>query len=336
MRIIAFVKGLNHVCCRYRLAAYRPFLERDGHQLELRTWPRDWWSRLWLRRQIGRSDMIVLQRRLPGARQLAVLRDAAEFLIYDFDDAVFMRDSFTPGGPHCAGRAEGFARTIRAAHAVIAGNSFLQEQAALWTDPARIHVMPTLLDPSRYVLAEHTRRHNVQLVWIGSASTLRGLNCIKPQLEQWGRCRPDLYLKIICDRFLHLEHLRVLGTRWSETSEARELADADIGISWLPNDLWSQGKCGLKVLQYMAAGLPVIASPVGFQKSLVRHGETGYLAETPEEWQTAIERLAGDPELRRTMGRAGRALVEANYHIGLGARRWTSLLDRLQSAVSTS
>jgi len=332
MRITAFVKSLDNVCCRYRLAAYRPFLEAAGHRLELQPWPMGWWSRLRLRRQAGRADVIIVQRRLPSPRQLSILREGADFLLYDFDDAVFIRDSFSPRGPHCAGRAEGFANVVRAADVVIAGNAFLREHAALWTRPERIRVLPTFLNPDMYPPATHSPHSACQLVWIGTASTLHALAQVRPLLESLGRRVPGLELKIICDRFLSLEYLPVVRTIWTEAREAAELAGADIGISWLPDDLWSQGKCGLKILQYMAAGLPVVANPVGVQAKLVRNGETGFLAHTTQEWENAISRLAGDPGLRKRMGEAGRAFVETRYHVSLGAARWLALLTELEES----
>src|SRR5207249_9771653 len=118
-------------------------------------------------------------------------------------------------------------------------------------------------------------------------------------------------LKLICDRFLKFANLPVTRCRWSGEDEAGDLATADIGISWLPDDAWSRGKCGLKVLQYMAAGLPVVANPVGVQAELVRDGETGFLVRTPEQWQQAIGRLTHDPQLRQRLGQAGRRRVES-------------------------
>src|SRR5208283_1710603 len=109
-----------------------------------------------------------------------------------------------------------------------------------------------------------------------------------------------------------------------------DIASGDIGISWLPDDDWSRGKCGLKVLQYMAAGLPVVANPVGVQPDLVRHGETGFLAATPADWVGAVKRLAGDPELRRRMGRAGRQRLERDFSVAAGASRWLHVLAGLQ------
>ena len=81
---------------------------------------------------------------------------------------------------------------------------------------------------------------------------------------------------------------------WNEQTEAREIAAGHIGVSWIPDDLWSRGKCGLKILQYQAAGLPVVANPVGSHCEMIRDGETGFLATTPDEWVAAIMLLAGD------------------------------------------
>jgi glycosyltransferase involved in cell wall biosynthesis len=276
------------------------------------------------------ADAVILQRKLPRPWQLFLLRRAARLLLFDVDDAVFLRDSYSPKGLHSSSRLQRFAAVVRAADAVLAGNTFLAEHAARWTAADRIHYVPTCIDPDLYPLAEHHRcGEGVQLVWVGSASTLQGLAQIQPLLEQLGSSWPGLKLKIICDRFLALRSLPVLACPWSRVSEPSEIAAADIGISWLPDDTWSRGKCGLKVLQYMAAGLPVVANPVGVQAKLVQHGETGYLAETAAQWSEAVGRLARDPGLRRRMGRAGRRRVEAGFSVVNGAARWLTLLRQL-------
>jgi glycosyltransferase involved in cell wall biosynthesis len=186
------------------------------------------------------------------------------------------------------------------------------------------------VEPQRYPLAKHARTTEaVQLVWVGSGSTLHGLEAIRPLLEDLGRTYPGLRLKLVCDRFLSLRHLRVLSCPWSEATEAAQLAAADIGISWVPDDLWSRGKCALKVLQYMAAGLPVVANPVGVQAELVQHGQTGFLVRTGPEWIEAVGRLRSDPELRERMGRAARRRVEKEFSVGVGAARWNALLAEL-------
>jgi glycosyltransferase involved in cell wall biosynthesis len=273
---------------------------------------------------------IVLQRRLLPGWQLSVLRRAAHLLVFDFDDAIFLRDSFSSKGLLHKGRQCRFAATVRTCDAVVAGNSFLAAQASTSGPRSCVRVIPTCVDPVRYPL--YTAREKlgaVQLVWVGSASTLRGLQSVAPLLEQLGQQVPGLQLKLICDRFIHLDHLAVVPRIWSEETEAEDIARADIGISWMPNDLWSRGKCGLKVLQYMAAGLPVVANPVGVHVEMIRHGETGFLAETPAQWSEAIALLAGDPRLRTEMGCAGRLLLETHYSVATGATCWLALLDQL-------
>ncbi len=331
MRLTALVESLDHVCCRYRLAAFRPYLEQAGHSLELIRWPRAWCSRLALEWNGADADAVILQRKLLPTWQLYLLRRAARVLVYDFDDAVFLRDSYSAKGLHSARRLQRFAAMMDTADIVVAGNSFLADQAARWTPSNRIHVIPTCVNPNDYPLARHLQDGTgVELVWVGSSSTLRGLEAIRPLLETLGQHWPGLRLRLVCDRFLALQNLRVMACPWSQASEAADIAAADIGISWLPEDSWSRGKCGLKVLQYMAAGLPVVANPVGVQGDLVRHGETGFLAQTAGEWLEAIGRLARHPDLRRQMGQAGRQRVEAEFGVGVGAASWLGLLAGLR------
>ncbi|HKB37884.1 MAG TPA: glycosyltransferase family 4 protein [Gemmataceae bacterium] len=330
MHLVALVDSPDHVCCRYRIAAFRSRLEQAGHRLELVPFPRSLWGRLQLGSYLRHADAVILQRRLLPFWQLCLLRRGVRRLLFDLDDAVFLRDSYSSKGLHDRRRLRRFAATARAADIVVAGNSFLASAARHHGGITR--VIPTCVNPALYPLAEHTRRgEGVQLVWIGSSSTLKGLESIAPLLETVGRECPGVRLKLVCDRFLHLHSLPVDECPWSEASEAEALAGADIGIGWVPDDLWSRGKCGLKVLQYMAAGLPVIANPVGVQAEMVWHGETGFLVETPQDWVDAVRYLAADPDLRHRMGRAGRARVEAEFSVDAGAALWIKLLSDLCS-----
>jgi glycosyltransferase involved in cell wall biosynthesis len=335
--LIALVERLDHVCCRYRIAAFRPTWERAGHRLEFREVPRSPLGWLRLGPELGGADGVIVQRKLLRPWQLFWLRKAAPFLAFDFDDAVFLRDSYAPKGMHSFRRHRRFIAMAGAADLVIAGNSFLADESRRRAGAKRVHVIPTCLKPETYPLAEHCRTGpEVRLVWIGSSSTLRGLESSRPLLEEVGRGCPGLSVHVVCDRFLTLQSLHVVPCPWSESGEAAALAAADIGISWVPDDLWSRGKCGLKLLQYMAAGLPVVANPVGVQEEIVRHGETGFLAETPQQWVQAISRLAGDAGLRRRMGLAGRRRVEEEYHVNIGAARWTDLLSQPQRRRKTA
>ena len=334
MHLIGLVESPGHVCCRYRLAAFRPYLERTGHTLELRSLPRRWWARWRLFHTLAGAT-VVLQRFLLPGWQLTLLRRSAGRLVFDFDDAVFLRDSYAIRGLDHPRRRRRFTATVRACDAILAGNAFLREQACRWTDRRKVHVIPTCVEPALYPPSlPHREGPGVQLVWVGSSSTLKGIEEAAPLLEQVGWHVPGLQLKLICDRFLSLRNLEVVPRPWTEASEAREIAAADIGISWVPDDAWSRGKCGLKGLQYMAAGLPVVANPVGVHVEMVRHGETGFLAATPAEWVEAVDRLARDASLRRRMGQAGRRRVDASYSVARGATGWIDVLDGLERRVA--
>jgi glycosyltransferase involved in cell wall biosynthesis len=335
VHLVALVESPEHVCCRYRIAAFRPWLEGAGHQLDLQRWPKRWWSRLRLGRALRDADVVILQRKLLPIWQLYLLRCAAPRLVFDFDDAIFHRDSYSHKGVHSARRLHRFMATVETADAIVAGNAYLAAEAARWTVPEHVRVVPTCVEPSRYALAGHRRAGaEVELVWVGSSSTLQGLEMSRDLLEEIGRHVPGARLKLVCDQFLHFCHLPVIPCPWTASGEAEAIAAADIGISWLPDDPWSRGKCGLKVLQYMAAGLPVVANPVGIHTDLVRHGETGLLARTPHEWVEAIRCLARDPGLRQRMGAAGRKRVEADFSVATGAAHWLDLLTRLRPPTS--
>lgn len=329
MRLVALVESEHHVCCRYRLAAFRSHLAAAGHTLEFRSLPRSTFGRLAIGRGLADADAVILQRKLLPGWAVSLLRRRVRRLVFDFDDAVWLRDSYSPKGFDDPNRAARFRATIRACDLVIAGNDHLAAEAMRWVDPTRVAVIPTCVDVGKYAPTTGRVAPGVQLVWVGSSSTLRGLERFTPTLSAIGRAVPGTRLKLVCDRFLDIPDLPVDRCPWDEATEAREIAAADIGIGWVPDDPWSRGKCGLKILQYQAAGLPVVANPVGVQTDLVRDGETGFRATTSEEWVNAVRQLAADPELRYRLGTAGRRQVEAGYSVEAGAKRWIRALADL-------
>lgn len=330
MRLVALVDSADHVCCRYRVAAFRPAFARAGYDLDLTPLPRSWVGCLKLFRSLRSAETVLLQRRLLPPLLLASLRKRARRLIFDYDDAVWLRDSYSPKGMESRRRADRFRAVTRAADHVVAGNRYLADRA----ESTAVTVIPTCVDPARYPVADHSDAR-FTLVWIGSTSTLRGLERFRSTLEAVGRSVPGVRLRIISDTRLSLNHLAVDFVPWSEEGEAAALAGAGAGIAWVPDDPWSRGKCGLKVLQYQAAGLPVIANPVGVQAEMVRDGETGYLAESTGEWVAAVRRLAGDADLRRRLGAAGRAQVEAKYGVASGGVAWAEVLTQFRRAAAS-
>ncbi|MGE5756196.1 MAG: glycosyltransferase family 4 protein [Planctomycetaceae bacterium] len=366
MKALALVDAPDHVCCRYRLRAFEPALHTSGGSLSVQAIARGALGRWRQLGQAGDYDSVILQRKLLPTWQLQRLRRRARHLVFDFDDAVLYRDSYDLRGPSCRRRAARFAAIVRSADAVIAGNDFLADCALRFgASVGRVHVIPTCIDTRRYRPSEHVERSaekastphpnppprggrenedplpprggglgwggtaegaGLDLVWIGSSSTLQGLELQRPLWERIGREVPGARLRVICDRFPSFEALPVVAVPWSGSTEADALAAGDVGISWIPDDLWSRGKCGLKVLQYQAAGLPVLANPVGVQAEMVVPEVSGLLATTPDEWVEAVRRLATAPALRLRMGRAARASVESRYSVAAWAETFVAAI----------
>lgn len=316
MKALALVDAPDHVCCRYRIRTFGPALEAAGWSLRIEGLARGPVARAAQLARAGRFDAVLLQRKLLPGWQFGILRRSARRLLFDFDDAVLYRDSYDPRGPHCPRRAARFARTVRGADGILAGNDFLAACARAAGAPAdRVRVLPTCIAVEAYTPKTAAGSGGMQLVWVGSSSTLQGLEGRRGLLERLGRAIPGLQLRLICDRFPRFDSLEVVPVSWSAASEAREIAAGDIGISLIPDDLWSRGKCGLKILQYRAAGLPVVADPVGVHPQMIRDGHDGFLPASDDAWEAAIRRLAADPGLRVRMGREARRAVEAEYSV---------------------
>jgi len=321
VRLVALVESADHVCCRYRVSAFRPAFARAGFTLDVTPMPRTWAGCIRLFRSLRTADAVLLQRLLPPPYLTAALRRHARHLIFDFDDAVWLRDSYAPKGFVSRKRAARFQAVLAAADHVVAGNRYLAGRVT----GVPVTVIPTCVDPTQYSVAGHANA-GVTLAWVGSRSTLRGLELFRPTLEEIGRSVPGTRIRVISDATLSLDHLQVEFVPWSSAGEAAALAGADVGIAWVPDDPWSRGKCGLKVIQYQAAGLPVVANPVGVQAKLVRSGRNGYLAHTTDDWVSAVRKLASDPALRRRLGSAGRDQVEAAYSVAAGGEAWAEVL----------
>ena len=262
MKLLALTESPQHVCYRYRIAAFAEALGELGWSLEsvsleARTLPRS--KQL---RRAALADAVILQRKLLPLWQLGMLRKASQVLIYDFDDALFQRDSFAGKGVSSVARLAHFWATIYASDLVLAGNSFLAGQAADYVGTGRVCTVPTCIATECYPRARHTaEERDVRLVWIGQRSTLPCLHHAGPLLTEAAQRLPGLRLRVISNEFPRIDGLTVEALDWSVQTEAADVAGGDIGISWLPDDAWSRGKCGLKVLQYMAAGLPVVSIP---------------------------------------------------------------------------
>jgi glycosyltransferase involved in cell wall biosynthesis len=168
----------------------------------------------------------------------------------------------------------------------------------------------------------------IRLVWIGSKSTLRYLAEIKPALEEISSRFDNVVLRIISDEFLDLQNIPVEKHPWSLETQVTDLVTSDIGLAPLPDNRFTRGKCAFKILQYAAAGLPVVASLVGVNSMFVRDGVTGFVVTDLNEWSDRIAKLITDSGLRQTMGRVNQSMVQS-YDISVLGKCFVNMIMRI-------
>lgn len=349
MRILVLARyGALGASTRVRMLLYRQALERAGFQLSVSSLLDDGYVRAlyagknaygrvasgYLRRlrALLRSrayDLIWLEKEalpwLPAFVETALLPCSVP-LVVDYDDAIFHSYDRHPSSVVRAALGRRIDALMERADLVVAGNEYLAARARS-AGARHVEIIPTVVNLERYAVSETT--NTVPCVgWIGSPATQHLLEGIATPLANAARDGGLCFLAIGA-RELPFKGDWCRTQPWAEDTEAQAIADIDIGVMPLRDTPWERGKCGYKLIQYMAAGKPVIASPVGVNSYIVRHGENGYLANTNEEWDQALRHLAENPALRECMGRAGRRRVEEEFCLSVTAPKLVHLFQQL-------
>lgn len=253
-------------------------------------------------------------------------------IVYDFDDAIFLGDVSEANRRYQWLKWPGKTGTIcRLSRHVTVGNRYLEHYARRHTP--HVSVIPTSIDTAWYQPKLEVAIDGRPVIgWSGSLTTLKHLRTIEPTLKQLRKVQ-DFRLKVVGSPTYALEGLEVEAHAWSTQEEVAQIQSFDVGIMPLPDDAWSQGKCGLKLLQYMALGVPTVSSPVGVNAEIIQDGANGFLASTEEEWIDKMRRLVEDRALRQRFARAGRLTVESRYAADVQTPHLRDLLTRMSRAV---
>jgi glycosyltransferase involved in cell wall biosynthesis len=332
---------------RYRIYQYIPYLREAGFEVTICPLFKEGWFRIldmrwpllraavkaiyalsrlfvriWDLMKVGRYDLYCFEHQafpyLPTFLEKIAKRINPNMLL-EFDDAIFL----TP----LHGRK--IPKLIAMSQHVIVGNDYLKDYAIKFNP--RVSVIPTVVDTERYQAKQGSRtQRQVTIGWIGLAYNLSYLKGLGSVLRRLRGEVGDFYLKIICSQGLTMDGVNTIFKRWSYAGEPGDIRGLDIGIMPLPDDEWARGKCGLKVLQYMACGVPVIASPVGVNKEIIRDGENGFLAAAEKDWLQKLSLLARDEELRRKLGQKGRQTVQDRFSLTHWGPKLASLYKSLQ------
>ncbi len=240
-----------------------------------------------------------------------LLRFAGVPYVFDYDDAIFhMYDQHSrPIVRKLLGNK--IAPIIRGAKAVTAGSQYLANYASQYN--SEVHVIPTVIDLDLYTTKQDRGNQPFTAGWIGSPSTSVYLDLVAPALQRLAEEGP-VRLILVGAPPRTIPGVDIDVRAWSSEREVADLLECNVGLMPLPDEPWARGKCAFKLIQYMACGLPTISSPVGANCEVV-DTETGLLPTTTDEWLDALRTLRDDPDLRKTLGDAGRARVQARYSL---------------------
>jgi glycosyltransferase involved in cell wall biosynthesis len=274
-----------------------------------------------------RYDVVWLEKEalpwIPSALELTLLGSGTP-LVVDYDDAVFHYYDNHPSSLVRSLLERKIDRVMNRAQIVVVGNAYLGARAVA-AGASRVEQVPTVIDLARYDVEHQCQNRPPTIGWIGNPGTAPFLRLIA---EPLGDVLQRFEARAVAVGLTQppLPSVPIEPRRWTEETEVGEIRQFDIGVMPLIDGPFERGKCGYKLVQYMACGKPVIASPVGVNCEIVEHGVNGYLASTPEEWRDALSRLLADRGLRQRMGEAGRRLVESKYSLQVTAPRLAGLL----------
>jgi len=340
---------------RYRLLQFLPMLNQAGFEVTVKELLGDWYVRslvdgrrpsgsrvvaAYLRRIVTllrteAPDLIWIERELlpwlPSMLERILLAGDTPTIL-DLDDSVFHRYDQHQSmlvRKLLGGRVD---RAMAAATVVVSGNPTIGTRARL-SGAGRVIEIPTVVDCTRYPVAptKLSRGDHFTVGWMGSPQNSHYLEILREPLTQLAAEGPVRIL-VVGGAPNTLCGLPVEVRPWSEANEIEALCEMDVGVMPLPDRPFERGKCGLKLLQYMAAWKPAVASPVGVNTQLIDHGTRGFLADSPDEWLAALRCLRDDRALHRSMAAAGRYMVEQEYSIASVGPRLVAVMQELTSA----
>ena len=273
------------------------------------------------------AEVAVVQRQVDLLPSLHLERRASRGrrVILDIDDSIWL-DADRDAGGHWLALLKGTRRKLawlaRRADHVMTGNELLGEWFTPYCDA--ITVVPSTVDVATVPVAKHEASGRVVLGWIGSGTTARYIAALGATLRTISRASPEVQfeLHVVGADMPPIDGIRVIPSAWSPEAERVVLEQMDIGLMPLPDNAWTRHKCAYKALQYMAAGVPVVADDVGISAQVVGDREAGIIVSEPADWVEAITELAQQPALRARLGSAGRRRVEQDF----STERWAPVI----------
>lgn len=270
---------------------------------------------------LGHYNIIFIQKVVLPSNIIKLLKISKKRIVFEFDDAIYLQKGFRTNKSR-------FNELISLYDLIITENhnnkTYVMSKGA-----KNVLVITGPIDINRYESTRKPKKTNIIIGWIGSTATQKYIETMMQVFQIISIKYDHVYFETIGAGFLDSRNIRLIQKKWDIDSEVKNLQDFDIGIMPLPDDEWSKGKGGYKLLQYMSIGIPCCASPVGINKTLIKNGVNGYLCETEEQWVECLSKLIDDERLRKKMGVNGRKMVEERYSLQVAYPKFKESLNSL-------
>ena len=322
---------------RYRVLAHRQALEQGGFQVETR-FPlglrrpgatRPLWRAADMLRDLyepADEDVLFLHRKLYLPGLASRLRRSARPVIFDYDDTVDLPPPRQDPTRLTRRRyRRNFEATVAQADLVVCGNAYLASRLP----HDRYEILPTPVDTAQFHPRAIEPAEGKSLGWVGSRDNLRYLEALAEPLRELSRRHPGLRLIVVADLPPRIEGLDVEFRPWSLEREVECFSGIGVGLMPLADDPWTRGKCAFKALQYMALGIPTVASPVGMNREVIVNGDNGYLVADDRAWVEAVDALLSKPALSHKIGLQGRRTVERRFSSTVLSQRLVEIVSML-------
>lgn len=280
------------------------------------------WNRISELPTLRDYDVIFLQRDisiyLPPLLEKLIVSINKNF-VFDFDDAIYMNiphDTKFDMLFRLRGKNK-VAKIIMWSKHIITGNRFLAKYASKYNP--NVTIIPTCIDTDKYKVKGYASQEEYKKIvigWVGRPGSLYHLKTVLCSIRNLSK-RYEIELKLVGASLSKEEAsgINVTSKGWNLQDELELIHSFDIGVNPLVNDAWSHGKCAAKLIQYMAAGIPAVASPIGVNCEIITHGENGFLANDLKEWEAILSYLIENKKIRREVGLMGRRTAEEKYSL---------------------
>lgn len=253
-------------------------------------------------------------------------------LIFDFDDAIYMR-SLAFHNPLDRFRDwQKPAKVIATSTHVVVGSVHLRNYARRYIHDEAVSVIPTVVDTTQYAVVPFRQTDRVTIGWIGTPRGSCYLFDLLDVFNALAKRFPAIAFKFVGALPFEVGALPVQFKDWRLDEEIADIQSFDIGIMPLTDDEETRGKCGFKLIQYLGAGVPAVCSPIGANCDIVEHAQSGFFAQNAAQWEEALATLIDDEALRRRFGAHGRARVESHYSLIIAAPKMLDVLHRVADA----